>query len=128
MTAGAEEGYLFVVGAALYGDKGAGMDIIKKVSGGQLRVSSWIRGWVSMMVMCEVLKTADKNKELTGPGIRKYAEQLTNLNTQGLTAPITYSNSDHRPFTSVILAEFAGGKMVRKGTIDLPRRADWKGF
>jgi len=128
MTAGAEEGFLFVVGAALYGDKGPGMDVIKKVSGGQLRVSSWIRGWVSMMVMCEVLKVADKNHELTGPGIRKYAEQLNNLNTQGLTAPITYSSSDHRPFTSVILAEFAGGKMVRKGTIDLPRRADWKGF
>ena len=51
MTGGAEEGYLFVVGAALYGDKGAGMDVIKKVSGGQLRVSSWIRGWVSMMAV-----------------------------------------------------------------------------
>jgi branched-chain amino acid transport system substrate-binding protein len=128
LAAGAEEGFLVVVGAAIYGDKGPGMDVIKKFTKNQPQVSSWIRGWVSMMTMCEVLKIADKNKELTGPGIKKYAEQLNNFDTQGLTAPITYTPTDHRPFMSVILAEFQSGKMVKKATIELPRKAEWLGF
>ncbi len=128
LAAGAEEGYMVVIGAALYGDKVPGMKAIEKVTGGQPQVSHWIRGWVSMMTMCEVLKVAEKNKELTGPGIRKYAEQLKNFDTQGLTAPITYTSSDHRPFMSVILAQFVGGKMVKKATIELPRKQEWLGL
>ena len=104
------------------------MKTIEKVTGGQPQVSHWIRGWVSMMTMCEVLKIADKNKELTGPGIRKYAEQMKNFDTQGLTAPITYTSTDHRPFMSVILAQFVGGKMVKKATIELPRKQEWLGL
>jgi len=128
LAAGAEEGYMVVIGAALYGDKVPGMKAIEKFTNGQPQVSHWIRGWVSMMTMCEVLKVAEKNKELNGPGIRKYAEQLKNFDTQGLTAPITYTSTDHRPFMSVILAQFVGGKMVKKATIDLPRKQEWLGL
>ena len=51
-----------------------------------------------------------------------------NFDTQGLTAPITYTGTDHRPFMSVILAELQGGKMVKKATIELPRKAEWLGL
>ena len=125
---GAEEGYLVVVGAALYGEPSAGMKVIEKVTGGQPQSSHWIRGWVSMLTMCEVLKLADKNKELTGPGIKKWAETLKNFDTLGLTAPITYTSTDHRPTMSVRLAEFVGGKMVAKPAIELPRKAEWLGL
>ncbi|MBI4913379.1 MAG: ABC transporter substrate-binding protein [Acidobacteria bacterium] len=128
LAGGAEEGYMIIIGAALYGENVPGMAAIKKATNNQPVVSHWIRGWVSMMTMCEVLKAADKAKELNGPGIRKHAEQLKNFNTQGLTAPITYTSTDHRPFMSVIVAEFKGGQMVKKATVELPRKQEWIGF
>jgi branched-chain amino acid transport system substrate-binding protein len=125
---GAEEGYMVVLGAALYGEQVPGMKVIEKVSGGTPVASHWVRGWVSMMTMCEVLKIADKAKELTGPGIKKAAETLKAFETQGLTAPITITPNDHRPTMTVSLGVFAGGKLVKKATIELPRKAEWLGL
>lgn len=128
LAAGAEEGYLVMLGADLYGESGPGMKVIQEVTKNQPVPSHWIRGWVSMMVMSEALKIADKNKDLTGPGIKKAAETLKNFDTQGLTAPITYTATDHRPNMSVIIAEFKGGKMVKKAALELPRKAEWLGL
>lgn len=127
LSAGAEEGYLSMQGADLYGDSGPGMKIIMEVTKNQPQPTHWIRGWVSMMVMCEALKIADKNKELTGPGIKKAAETLKNFDTMDLTAPITYTATDHRPNMTVNIYEFKGGKMVKKAATELPRKAEWLG-
>ena len=128
LAGGAEEGYMVVLGAALYGEPGPGMKVIEKATNNQPMVSHWVRGWVSMMTMCEVLKIADKNKDLTGPGIKKVAETLKNFDTLGLTAPITYTPTDHRPNMTVNLGTFKGGKMGKIATIELPRKAEWIGF
>jgi branched-chain amino acid transport system substrate-binding protein len=127
-SAGAEEGYLIAVGADLYGEPGPGMKIIQEVTKNQPVASHWIRGWVSMMVMGEALKIADNNKELNGPGIKKAAETLKNFDTQSLTAPITFTATDHRPNMTVIIAEFKGGQMVKKTSLELPRKAEWLGL
>jgi branched-chain amino acid transport system substrate-binding protein len=128
LTNGAEEGYLIMLGADLYGEPSAGMKVIQEVTKGQPVPSHWIRGWVSMMVMAEALRIADNNKELTGPGIRKASESLRNFDTMGLTAPITFTATDHRPNMTVVVAEFQGGKMVKKTSTELPRKAEWLGL
>ncbi|MBI5015936.1 MAG: ABC transporter substrate-binding protein [Deltaproteobacteria bacterium] len=128
LAGGAEEGYLSMQGADLYGDPGPGMKVIMEVTKNQPVPTHWIRGWVSMMVMSEVLKIADKNKELTGPGVKKAAETLKNFDTMGLTAPITYTATDHRPNMTVNIYEFQGGKMVKKAATELPRKAEWLGL
>lgn len=128
LAGGAEEGYLIMLGSDVYGEPGPGMDIIKKVTNNQPVPSHWIRGWISMMTMAEVLKIADKNKDLSGPGIKKAAESLKNFDPMGLAAPITYTATDHRPNMSVIIAEFKGGKMVKQKTIELPRKPEWLGI
>ncbi len=71
---------------------------------------------------------ADKAGELTGPGIKKALESLKDFDTEGLTAPITFTSDDHRPNMSAKVYEFGDGKMIYKTTIELPRKKEWLGF
>ncbi|NTU59571.1 MAG: ABC transporter substrate-binding protein [Deltaproteobacteria bacterium] len=128
LTAGAEEGYLVMLGSDLYGEPGPGMKIIQEVTKGQPVPQHWIRGWISMMTMCEALKIADKNKALNGPGIKKAAETLTNFNPMDLAPAITYTATDHRPSMTVVVAEFQGGKLLKRKATELPRKPEWLGL
>ncbi|MGB5994777.1 MAG: hypothetical protein WBG20_05100, partial [Candidatus Deferrimicrobiaceae bacterium] len=88
----------------------------------------FVRGWVSMMVMCEALGIADKKGQLNGPGVKDALETLKDFDTGGLTSKITYTPTDHRPNMSAKIYEYQGGKMVLKETIELPRKAEWLGL
>jgi hypothetical protein len=46
----------------------------------------------------------------------------------GLAAPVTYSSADHRPTTKVTLYQVQGGKLVRLGDYDQPRKQEWIGL
>lgn len=124
----AAEGALGLQAAAVYGDDVPGMAAIRESTGNRPQTTHFVRGWVSMMVLCEALRRADQAGELSGPGIRRAAEGLAGFDTGGLTAPISYSPADHRPNLSAKIYEYRGGRMVLQATAVLERKAEWLGF
>jgi branched-chain amino acid transport system substrate-binding protein len=95
------------------------------------QVTHYIRGWVSMMVLVEALKRADKatGGKITGPAVKDALESFRDFDTGGLSpGKITYTATDHRPFMSVNVMEFEKGKPVIKKTMTLPRKAEWLGL
>ncbi|GAB4272600.1 MAG: ABC transporter substrate-binding protein [Deferrisomatales bacterium] len=124
----AADGTLGLQAASVYGDDVPGMKTIMEVTNNEHQMTHFVRGWVSMMVMCEAIKRADAAGEISGPAIKKAAETLRDFDTQGLTAPITYTATDHRPNMSAKIYEYQGGQMIFKDTVVLERRADWLGF
>ncbi len=121
------EGALGIQAAAVYGDDVPGMATLEKATQRIAQPTHFIRGWVSMMVLCEGLKRADDAGALTGPGIKKALETLHDFDTGELTSPISYTAADHRPNMSAKIYEFSGGKMNYRDTIVLERQADWFG-
>jgi len=129
LAAGAEEGALVMVGSTVYGSKVPGMKQLMQITKNQPQVTHYIRGYVSMMVLTEALKIADKTGQLNGPGVKAALESLKNFDTGGLAADkITFSATDHRPFMKVNITDFQKGKLVLKKTIELPRKAEWLGL
>jgi branched-chain amino acid transport system substrate-binding protein len=129
LAAGAEEGVLVMAGSPVYGDKVPGMKQLVEITKNQPQVTHYIRGYVSMMVLTEALKRADKKGKITGPAVKDALESLKDFDTGGLTpAKITFTPTDHRPFTTVNIMEFQKGKLVFKKSIDVPRKAEWLGL
>jgi branched-chain amino acid transport system substrate-binding protein len=129
LAEGAQDGRAIgMQAAAVYGDDVPGMKPILEVTKNEHKMTHYIRAWVSMMVMKEALIRADKAGELNGPGMKKALESLKDFDTEGLTAPITFTADDHRPSMSAKVYEFEDGKMVYKTTIELPRKMEWLGF
>ncbi|MFA6146815.1 MAG: ABC transporter substrate-binding protein [bacterium] len=129
LAGGAEEGTLVMAGSTLYGSKVPGMKQLMKITNNKPQVTHYIRGYVSMMVLTEALKIADKKGQLNGPGVKAALESLKNFDTGGLAAnKITFTATDHRPFMTTNIMAFEKGKLVLKKTIDLPRKAEWLGL
>jgi len=129
LAGGAEEGALVMVGSTVYGSKAPGMKQLMQITKNKPQVTHYIRGYVSMMVLTEALKIADKKGQLNGPGVKAALESLKNFDTGGLSVDkITFSATDHRPFMKVNIAEFQKGKIVLMKTMDLPRKAEWLGL
>jgi len=130
LAGGAEEGALVMAGSTVYGSKAPGMKQLMEVQrypGAQ--VVHYIRGYVSMMVLTEALKIADKKGQLNGPGVKAALETLKDFDTGGLTpAKLTFTPTDHRPSMTVNIMEFQKGTLVLKQTIELPRKAEWLGL
>ena len=130
LAAGAEEGALVMAGSTTYGSNVPGMKQLMEVQrypGPQ--VVHYIRGYVSMMVLTEALKIADKKGQLNGPGVKAALETLKDFDTGGLAAnKITFTATDHRPFMTVNIMEFEKGKMVLKKAMELPRKTEWLGL
>ncbi|MHB8764819.1 MAG: ABC transporter substrate-binding protein [Deferrisomatales bacterium] len=124
----AAEGVLGLQGAVAYGADVPGMKPILEVTRNEPQMTHYVRGWVSMMAMCEALKLADSAGDLTGKGIKNAAERLREFGTQGLTAPITFTATDHRPNMSAVVVEYQGGKIVTRKTVLLDRKVEWLGF
>ena len=115
MAAGATDGVLGLQAAAVYGDNVPGMKLIKEVTKNEHQNTHYVRGWVSMMVLCEALKIADKKGELNGPGVKAALETFKDFDTGGLTSKITFAPGDHRPNMSAKIYEYKGGKMAQNG-------------
>jgi branched-chain amino acid transport system substrate-binding protein len=128
---GAEEGALVMAGSVTYGTNVPGMKLIKEVTKGQPQVAHYLRGWVSMMVLVEALKRADKatGGNITGESVKTALETFKDFDTGGLTpGKITFTATDHRPFTEVNIMEMQKGKLVIKKTVAPPRKAEWLGL
>ena len=131
LAGGAEEGALVMAGSTTYGANVPGMKLLEEITKNQPQPTPFIRGYVSMMVLVEALKRADKatGGKITGPAVKDALETFRDFDTGGLTpAKITYTSADHRPFMAVNIMEMQKGKLVLKKTIVLPRKAEWLGL
>jgi branched-chain amino acid transport system substrate-binding protein len=88
----------------------------------------YVRGWSSVMVWAEALRRADKTGKLNGESVRAAAETLKDFDTGGLTPPLTYTSTDHRPTTKTPIYQVQGGKLVKIAEYDMPRKPEWLGL
>lgn len=130
LATGAEEGAYLMAGSVIFGSKAPGMKEIEAANPGEgAKVNSYVRGWVSSMVMVEALKIADKKGPITGESLKAALETLKDYDPAGLTPDkITFTPTDHRPHGSTYIYQFEKGKLVEKGKITLPMKAEWLGL
>lgn len=88
----------------------------------------YVRGWASALVWIEALKRADKAGQLNGPGVKAATETLRDFDLGGLTSPVTFTPTDHRPSTKTPIYAIKGGKLVKVAEYDMPRRPEWLGL
>jgi len=128
---GAEEGALVMAGSVTYGANVPGMKLLKEITGNKPVPTPFIRGYVSMMVLVEALKRADKatGGNITGESVKAALETFKDFDTGGLTpGKITYTSTDHRPFMEVNIVELQKGKLVSKKIVAPPRKPEWLGL
>lgn len=128
----AAEGVYGMATHAPYGGNVPGMkklmDWHKKNHPNDTHDTVYVRGWTYGLTWAEGLKIADKNKQLTGEGVKKALETLKNFDTGGLVPPITYTADDHRPTTQTTIYVIKGGKMVKVEDQTTPRKKEWLGL
>ncbi|MBI4800280.1 MAG: ABC transporter substrate-binding protein [Desulfarculus sp.] len=119
----AAEGRAFgMVPVAPFGADVPGMKDVVASAGGQSYTVHYVKSWVSMMVMAEGLKRAKKAGKLDAPGLKAALETIKDFDTGGLTAPITFTATDHRPNTALgIYSVGKGGKLEKVKDVTMPR-------
>jgi len=88
----------------------------------------YVRGWTYVLLWSEALKRADKDKALTGEGVKAALEKLHDFDLGGLTSNVTYTPTDHRPSTKTPIYMIRGGKLVKVAEFDMPRKPQWLGI
>jgi branched-chain amino acid transport system substrate-binding protein len=128
----AAEGVTGVVPHVPYGENVPGMkamiDYHKANHPNDTHDALYVRGWSYVQVWAEALRRADKAGQLTGEGVKKAAETLKDFDIGGLTAPVSYSPTDHRPSTKTPIYQIKGGKLVKIAEFDMPRKPEWLGL
>jgi branched-chain amino acid transport system substrate-binding protein len=98
------------------------MEMHKKNHPSDTHTEPYVQGWVSMMVMWEAFKRADKNNVLNAAGLKAALETIKDFDTGGLSAPITFTSTDHRPNTSLrIMKVDKDGKIVLVKQVSVKR-------
>jgi branched-chain amino acid transport system substrate-binding protein len=123
----AANGNIGCQGAAAYYDEVPGAALIRKITDGEYKMTHYLRGFASMLVMAEGMKRAAEEGELTGPSIKAALETLRDYDPMGLTPPISYYPDDHRPTMSVFLYRYKDGAVERIAAPTLERRDEWLG-
>jgi branched-chain amino acid transport system substrate-binding protein len=88
----------------------------------------YVRGWASATVWVEALRRADKAGKLTGEGVRAALETFKDFDLGGLTSPVTWTATDHRPSTTCAVFMVKDGKLVKVKDYTFPRKAEWLGL
>lgn len=113
--------------AAAYGQDVPGMKVIERITDGEYKMTHYMRGFASILVMAEGIKIAAEQGEITGESIKNALETLRDYDPMGLTPPISFFPDDHRPNMSVFLFKLQDGEMEFAGTQSLPRKDEWLG-
>jgi branched-chain amino acid transport system substrate-binding protein len=128
----AAEGVTGVMPHVPYGENVPGMKRLKdfnlKHHPNETHDALYVRGWSYVLVWSEALKRADKDKALTGEGIKKALEGLRDFDLGGLTSKVTYTPTDHRPSTKTPIYMVKNGKLVKVAEYDMPRKPEWLGL
>ena len=106
----------------------AAMEAAKKTDPEGAHTVRYIQGWTAMMAMWEGLKRADSAGELNGPGLKKALETLKDFSTGGLTAPLTFTESDHRPNTSLRIFKMSNNQLVPVMGVSITREDRFLGW
>jgi branched-chain amino acid transport system substrate-binding protein len=126
------EGATGVVPHVPFGENVPGMkalvDFHQKNHPNDTHDAMYVRGWSYVTVWAEALRRADKAGELTGEGVKKAAETLKDFDLGGLTSPVTYTGTDHRPSTKTPIYQVKNGKLVKIAEYDMPRKPEWLGL
>jgi branched-chain amino acid transport system substrate-binding protein len=126
------EGVTGVVPHVPFGENVPGMkalvDFHQKNHPNDTHDAMYVRGWSYVLVWAEALRRADKAGQLTGEGVKKAAETLKDFDLGGLTSPVTYTASDHRPSTKTPIYQIKGGKLVKVAEYEMPRKPEWLGL
>lgn len=124
----AAEGRAFgMVPVVFYGMDVPGMATVKKYAPAGDHQLHYVKGWTSVIVMAEGLKRAKKAGKLSGPGLKAALETLRNFDTGGLTPPITFTSSDHRPSTACMIGGIKSGKAYIIKSVEFPRKPEYIG-
>jgi len=126
----AVEGVMGATPHAFYGQPYKNMDIVvamaKKYNPGtpqKRRLNRTVQAWGDALVIWEAMKRADKAGDLTGPGIMKKGfETFRNFDIGLGASPISYTSTDHRPTTGVLVQEWKNGKFQEVERVDLKQR------
>ena len=108
-----------------YGWKDASMwQVIKDTAGDKGLSLHYNKAWTSMMIMWEGMKRA---KELTGASLKEALETMRDVDTGGLTPPLTYTPEDHRATTTCGLYTITDGKLTLVEDITIERKPEYMG-
>jgi branched-chain amino acid transport system substrate-binding protein len=128
----AAEGVTGVVPHVPFGENVPGMkrlvDFHKKNHPDDTHDAMYVRGWCYVLVWTEALKRADKAGKLSGEGVKAALETFQDFDMGGLTNPITYTPTDHRPETKTAIYQIKGGKLAKVAEYDMPRKPEWLGL
>jgi branched-chain amino acid transport system substrate-binding protein len=128
----AAEGVTGVVPHVPWGEKVPGMkrlmDFHQKNHPQDTHDALYVRGWAYVLVWTEALKRADKVKALNGEGVKAALETFKDFDLGGLTEPVTYTATDHRPSTKTPIYQVKGGKLVKVAEYEMPRKPEWLGL
>jgi branched-chain amino acid transport system substrate-binding protein len=126
------EGVTGVVPHVPFGENVPGMkrlvDFHKKNHPDDTHDALYVRGWCYVLVWTEALKRADKAGHLTGEGVKAALETFKDFDLGGLTNPVTYTPTDHRPSTKTAIYQIRKGKLVKVTEYDMPRKPEWLGL
>jgi branched-chain amino acid transport system substrate-binding protein len=104
------------------------VDFHKKNHADDTHDTMYVRGWTYVLTWGEALKRADKKGALTGEGVKAAMETLKDFDLGGLTNPVTYTATDHRPMTKTPIYMVKGGKLVKVAEYDTGREPKWLGL
>jgi branched-chain amino acid transport system substrate-binding protein len=90
----------------------------------------YVQGYVSFFLFRRGVESLiDQKKELTGKNLKAAYESFRNLNTGGLTPPISFTAEDHRPTNITrIYSMNAQGKLQFEDEINIQLQSEWLGW
>ena len=98
-----------------------GFEQIRGLAGDRDITTHFLKGWVTVLVLAEGLKRAQRNGGISGPSLKEALETLRNFDTGGLTPPITFTAQDHNPTDQVFIGMVDSGRLKLVETVTLPR-------
>lgn len=119
----AAEGYMGMVNFAFPGDDVPGMKDIEAYLKSQSKTfaditQKFVAGWTTAMIMGEGIRLA--GSDLSGAGIRKGLETMTDFDPAGLGAAVTFTGASHHGVKQARIYQIKDGKFVAM--------TDWIGY